>query len=102
MIHVIATIDLAPGQREKFLKEFRRLVPKVHAEAGCIEYGPAVDAQTGLPMQEAPRADTVLVIEKWADVAALKTHLAAPHMTEYREAVKDFVRSVKLQVLQPA
>jgi quinol monooxygenase YgiN len=102
MIHVIATIEIAPGKRDAFLAEFRKLVPTVHTEQGCIEYGPAVDLPDTLPILDAPRPDTVLVIEKWTDVAALKAHLAAPHMMAYREAVKDLVRSVRLQVLQPA
>jgi quinol monooxygenase YgiN len=37
MIHVIATIGLQKGQREAFLQEFRRVVPLVRAEAGCLE-----------------------------------------------------------------
>ena len=45
MIHVIATIDLVEGQRAAFLKEFHALVPLVRAEAGCLEYGPAIDAE---------------------------------------------------------
>ena len=102
MIHVIATIEVAPGRRDSFLTEFRRLVPTVRAERGCLEYGPAIDVAPALPMQGAPRPDTVIVVEKWADAEALKAHLAAPHMTEYRERVKDLVRNVALQVLQPA
>lgn len=102
MIHVIATIEIAPGKRDAFLAEFQKLVPTVRAEHGCIEYGPAVDVSAGLPIQDAPRPDTVLVIEKWSDIRALHAHLAAPHMTAYRETVKDLVRSVRLQVLQPA
>ena len=43
-----------------------------------------------------------VVVEKWASVEALKSHLAAPHMTDYRSRVKDYVVSAKLQVLQPA
>jgi quinol monooxygenase YgiN len=102
MIHVLATIELAPKQREKFLEEFHRLVPKVHAEKGCIEYGPAVDAANDLPHQPEARPDTVVVIEKWADLNALKAHLQAPHMADYRERVKDLVRAVQLQILRPA
>ncbi|HMJ89006.1 MAG TPA: putative quinol monooxygenase [Candidatus Acidoferrum sp.] len=102
MIHVIATIEVAPGTRDAFLAEFRKLTPKVHAENGCIEYGAAIDVNSGISIQDAPRVDTVVVIEKWSDVSALKAHLAAPHMNEYREAVKDMVRGVRLQVLQPA
>lgn len=102
MIHVIATIELAPGARENFLAEFHQIVPKVHAEQGCIEYGPAVDADTGLAMQSKIGEDKVMVIEKWEDVAALKAHSTAPHMLEYREKVKDLVRSTAVCVLDPA
>ncbi|MCB1804273.1 MAG: antibiotic biosynthesis monooxygenase, partial [Candidatus Competibacteraceae bacterium] len=39
MIHVLATIQLKPGQRAAFLQEFHQVMPKVHQEQGCIEYG---------------------------------------------------------------
>jgi quinol monooxygenase YgiN len=44
----------------------------------------------------------VTVIEKWNCLDALQAHLAAPHMTEYRERVRDLVVAVDLQVLTPA
>ena len=102
MIHVIATVDLAPGTREKFLSEFRKLVPDVRAEAGCIEYGPTVDAETDIPIQVRVGADKVVIIEKWETVAALKAHSVAPHMQAYRAKVKDFVKGMELRVLSPA
>ena len=102
MIHVLATIELNAGRREEFLAEFHRLMPLVRAEQGCIEYGPAVDLPTGLPAQEPVRPQTVVVIEKWADLPALHAHLQAPHMVEYRGRLKEFVRAVRLQILQPA
>lgn len=102
MIHVIATIEVVEGARDAFLNEFRRLMPKVHAEEGCIEYGPAVDVAAGIAVQSPLRPGTVVVLEKWSDVGALKKHLAAPHMADYRERVKTFVRSVQLQILEPA
>jgi quinol monooxygenase YgiN len=102
MIHVIATIELAQGKRDDFLREFQRLVPLVRAEAGCLEYGPAVDLATNLPAQSAIRPDVVTVVEKWHDVAALDAHLAAPHMADYRLRVKDLVRGVELRILAPA
>jgi quinol monooxygenase YgiN len=102
MIHVIATIELAPNKREAFLAEFRKLVPLVRAEAGCIEYGPTTDAVTDIAAQVPPRENVVTVVEKWESLAALKAHLAAPHMAEYRGRVKDLVAGVKLHVLQPA
>jgi quinol monooxygenase YgiN len=102
MIHVIATIEVKPGQRKAFLAEFHRLMPLVQAEVGCIEYGPTVDAASGLAMQGPPRENVAVIVEKWESLAALKAHLQAPHMADYRVAVKDLVVSVQLQILQPA
>ncbi len=101
MIHVLATVQLQPGTRAAFLEEFRKLMPLVHAEDGCGEYGPAVDVASGLPAQPAVRDDVVVVIEKWRDLEALRAHLAAEHMAAYRQRVKDLVISVSLQVLAP-
>ncbi len=71
MIHVIATIELAPGTRETYLTEFRKIIFDVRAEKGCIEYGSAIDAQTDLSNQAEIGPDKVVVVEKWEDLAAL-------------------------------
>lgn len=102
MIHVLATIELVPGGREKFLAAFHALMPKVHAEDGCIEYGPTVDVRTSIGAQIPYRDDVVVIVEKWRDLAALEAHLVAPHMTPYRAEVKPLVVGTKLQVLEPA
>jgi quinol monooxygenase YgiN len=44
MIHVVAIITAKSGMREAILQAFRPNMPAIHAEKGCIEYGPAVDA----------------------------------------------------------
>jgi quinol monooxygenase YgiN len=102
MIHVIATIELKPGTREAFLAEFYKLVPHVIAEVGCIEYGPTIDVASGIAAQKPIREEVVIVIEKWASLDHLKTHLSAPHMTPYREAVKEMVIATRLEILEPA
>jgi quinol monooxygenase YgiN len=102
MIVVLATIELKPGKREDFLREFRKIVPQVRAEQGCLEYFPAVDTVSGIAAQGTPRQDVVVVVEKWESIQALETHLIAPHMMEYRPKVKDFVQRVSLQILSPA
>ena len=102
MIYVIATIEVVSGKRDAFLQEFHRLVSKVRAERGCVEYGPAVDVATKIPVQTPVRPNTVIVLEKWADLAALEAHLSAPHVVEYRERVKDLIAGLALQILQPA
>jgi quinol monooxygenase YgiN len=101
VIHVIATIELAAGKREAFLAEFHRVVPLVRAEAGCLDYGPTIDLPTDIPAQVAPRDNVVTVVERWESLDALRAHVAAPHMQEYRGRVKDYVVRVQLQVLQP-
>ena len=102
MIHVLATVTLAPGTRDQFLEVFNANVPNVLSEDGCIEYGAAVDAVTDIHVQPPVRPDVVVVVEKWRDLAALKAHSAAPHMAAYRLAAKDFIKGVSLQVLDPA
>ena len=102
MIHVIASIDLKPGKVKAFLAEFHKLVPKVKAEDGCIDYGPTVDAKTNIGAQIPLRENTVTIVERWESLDALNAHLAAPHMATYRENVKDLVAGVTLQILKPA
>ncbi len=101
MIYVIATIEVKPGKRDAFLAEFHRNIPNVRAEKGCIDYGPTVDVKTDIKAQIAPRENVVTIVEKWESLAALQAHLTAPHMTAYRERVKEFVVGVTLQVLEP-
>ena len=102
MIHVLATITLAPGAQEAWLEEFARLAPEVLAEDGCIEYGAAVDVPSGVPIQEPVRPDVVMVVEKWNDLGALVAHLEAPHMVAWRERVQGLMTGVSLQILTPA
>ena len=101
MIFVIATAEVKPGKREAFLAEFRKNVPNVLAEKGCIEYGPTVDAKTDIKAQIPVRENVVTIVEKWESLGALQAHLGAPHMLAYRERVKDYVVGVTLQILEP-
>lgn len=101
MIHVIATVELAPGVRDEFLSHFRQVVPQVRAEEGCLEYGAAIELETSLPAQAPPSADRVFVVEKWESIEALERHLIAPHMQQYRKAVQELVQGVSLRVLEP-
>ena len=102
MIHVIATIEVHDGKRDAFLTELHGNVGNVLAEDGCLAYGPAVDAATDIGAQIPFRDNAVTVVEQWESLDALHAHLAAPHMATYREAVKDIVKGVSLQILEPA
>ena len=102
MIHVVAILTARPGQRETILEAFRANIPAVLAEDGCIEYGPAIDAEGLGSFQTKFGPDTFVVIEKWRDAAALKAHAAAPHMAAYAAKVKDMIASRVIHVLSPA
>jgi quinol monooxygenase YgiN len=102
MIHVIAIITAKPNQRDAILEAFRANMPAVHAEAGCIEYGPAVDAEGVGGFQTPFGPDTFLVIEKWESLDHLKAHAASPHMAAYGARTKELIASRVIHVLSPA
>ena len=102
MIFVIADIQIAEGKRAEFIEIFNALVPKVHAENGCIEYGPTVDFATDIERQAAVQPNVVTVFEKWKDVDCLKAHLVAPHMNEFRESAGGMIEGMNLRIVEPA
>jgi len=101
MIHLLAIITAKPGMRDAILREFRANIPAVHAEAGCIEYAPAIDAEGIGSIQTALGSDAFVVIEKWASPDALKAHAAAPHMAAYAAKTRDMIASRVIHVLSP-
>jgi quinol monooxygenase YgiN len=102
MIHVVAIITAKPGNRDAILAAFRANIPAVHAEAGCIEYGPAIDAEGVGPFQTKFGPDTFLVIEKWESLDHLKAHAASPHMAAYGAKTKDLIATRTVHVLSGA
>ncbi len=102
MIHVLAFITTKPGQRDAVMAAFEANVPAVHAEAGCIEYGAAVDASGAGAIQTELGADSFVVVEKWESLEALAAHAKSAHMAAYAAKVKDMLASRVIHVLEPA
>ena len=102
MIHVVAVITAKPGRRAAILEQFHANIPAVHAEDGCIEYGPVVDAADASPSAAKYGDDTFVVIEKWASMEALAAHAAAPHMKAYAEKTRDMIANRAVHILTPA
>ena len=102
MIHVLAIITAKPGMRDVILKEFRANVPNVHAEKGCIEYGPAIDTEGAGAIQTPLGPDSFAVVEKWATLEDLKAHGAAPHMAAYAAKTRPMIANRVIHVLSPA
>ena len=101
MIHVLAMITTKPGQRAAVLREFHANIPNVRAEQGCIEYGPAIDAEGAGAIQTPLGPDSFVVIEKWESLDALHAHGAAPHMKDYAARTKEMIANRVIHVLSP-
>jgi len=101
MISVVASVRVKAGRLSQFIEVLKSNVPEVRKEMGCIEYFPAIDVDSGLPVQKLDK-NIVTIIEKWQNVEALKAHLKTPHMLAYRERVKDIVEDLSVKVLQEA
>ena len=102
MVHVIAVITAKPGKRDEILRHFHANIPAVRAEQGCIEYGPAIDADPPLPVQTKYGPDTFVVIEKWESMDALQAHAVAPHMKAYAATTRELIAERVIHVLSPA
>ena len=101
-IHVIAILTAKPGQRAAMLTAFQANVPAVLAEDGCLGYEATVDTENAGPAQAPFGPDTFVVVEKWASMAHLAAHAAAPHMKAYGAATRDMVADRKIHILSPA
>jgi quinol monooxygenase YgiN len=99
VIHVIAIITAKPGQRAAVLEAFAANRPAVLAEAGCIEYGAAVDLENMGTAAYGP--DAFVVIEKWESPDHLKAHAATPHMKAYGAKTRDMLAGRVIHVLAP-
>ena len=100
MIHVIVTVELHEGRRDDFLEEFQRVVPQVLEEAGCIAYGPAIDAETDIDAQVTAGDNVLTIVEGWESLGHLENHLVAEHMVAYRPRVREMIHQSKLQILK--
>ncbi len=101
MIFVIASIHVKKGSLQDYIEVFKSIIPDVRAEKGCIQYFPTVDINADLSKQILDE-NVVTLIENWDSLDALHDHLAAPHMSTYREKVKDIVEKTTIKVLQEA
>lgn len=102
MIHVVAVIKAKPGQRDAILSAFKDNVPAVHAEQGCIEYRPVIDADNAGPIQTEIGTDSFMVIEKWETMDDLVAHAKSAHMAAYAATVKAMIADRSVHVLNDA
>jgi quinol monooxygenase YgiN len=101
MIYVVATIELVEGMRDAFLAEQRHLLPLVRAEEGCLEYVPTMDVPRSDTPKTPPRANCVIMHEKWDTLPHLQAHAVAGHMQAFRGKTKHMVVRTNVEVFLP-
>ncbi|GAB0118144.1 putative quinol monooxygenase [Acidisoma sp. 7E03] len=99
MIHIIAVLTAKIGHRASLLAAFQEIVPAVREEPGCLEYQPVVDMATS-PVKFG--ADTLVVIEKWRDQAALDAHNAGPALRGFMDRAKHLIAQADIYLMQDA
>ena len=81
MEHIIlhCTYICKAGMAQPFVKALKDsgAQEKVRAEDGCLQYDYLLSCE---------QPDTVVLLEKWRDAAALEAHQAQPHMAGIRQA----------------
>ncbi|MGF1430445.1 putative quinol monooxygenase [Kitasatospora sp. LaBMicrA B282] len=75
-VNVIAVLKAKPGMEEQMRAQARSMAEASLAEPGCLSYRNYVDPDD-------PRS--WVVVEEWADRAALEAHLASPHLARSLE-----------------
>jgi quinol monooxygenase YgiN len=88
---VVATFYPVEGKREDVVAALEVAAQSAHAEEGCELYS----IHTA--------KDRVVLIEKYADMAALQSHGATPALAELTATIKELlVGDVDLQILRPS
>ena len=92
--HIILNVEytMKPGRREAFVQAVKDtgILAKIRGEEGCVryEYFAALDEPTKL-----------LLVEEWADQAALDSHQGREHMEELKILKPNYVAQTTLRRL---
>ena len=79
MIVVSGVIELGSKDREAAIEAAKKMAEASRSEDGCISYSFYIDIEN---------PNMIRVFEEWSSDEALATHFDAPHMTEFREALR--------------
>ncbi|WP_374336152.1 putative quinol monooxygenase [Leeia sp.] len=89
-LSIVATIVAHPEHREAVGTALRDMLAPTRVEPGCQQYDLHVD-----------QADPLcwVMIERWADAAALEAHLHSPHMARLQSAIAGKAAGIDIQRL---
>ncbi|MBL4889743.1 MAG: antibiotic biosynthesis monooxygenase [Candidatus Lindowbacteria bacterium] len=89
-LNVVAVLVANESKEDELDAVFRTVIEETLKEEGCIKYAMH-------RVVDDPR--TSVFIEEWADMEALKTHAAAPHMLELQKQKDELVESTQVMPL---
>jgi len=72
IVHVVARLVPQPGKAEALAAAIRAILPEVRGEPGCLTY---------LAHESCECSGVIVMVEAWADQAALDAHAKAPAFT---------------------
>ena len=81
MISVIAKIPLQPDKKDQALESVKKLVQDVATEEGTLHYSVNVNRKD---------PDTLVFMERYRDMDALKSHGNTPHFKKFMEEAMSF------------
>ena len=79
MLIVLAQAKLGEGAIDKGRAAFTKMIETSRTEEGCLGYSYGLDVLD---------PNTLLIVEKWVDEAALAYHFSTPHMAEFQAALQ--------------
>ncbi|MHA8111350.1 putative quinol monooxygenase [Lactobacillaceae bacterium Melli_B4] len=92
MIVVNVRITIDPKQRDDYLKFIDELVSRSLHDDGNLAYA---------HYQDVNDEKQYLILEHWADQAALDAHLKTPHLLNFKDHIEDYtVKAPELLMLK--
>ncbi len=92
MIYIIATLSIKPGSLDEVLDLAMPCIEGTRKEAGCISY----DLNRSLTDE-----NTLVFVERWQDMDAIKAHFVEPHLVAWRDAGELFITQKKIEIITP-
>jgi quinol monooxygenase YgiN len=78
----VAGFVAKPGQEERLREELAAMIAPSLAEEGRVGYQPYTDPA---------RLDRMVIVEEWADPAALEHHFSMPHFTHVAAVLEEIL-----------
>ncbi|ROO84860.1 quinol monooxygenase YgiN [Actinocorallia herbida] len=79
---IVAGFRAEPGQEQRLRDELNAMIAPSLAEEGCLGYQPYADPH---------RPDRMIIVEEWADEAALDFHFSLPHFQHVARVLEEIL-----------